>query len=447
MIQDPLVAICFIVPRRPLSSTNHSTSNPNQAKPKTHPISETTTMEPSTSTDTTNRTFGTLRKNVVVMVCVLTLITHSLVSNSYYSMLAYVPESQLSFADFPVVNNASDQITGLSLEATTATSLGQALDELNGFNKGNGPCNGTEDTEGPETELAPSIATRRPQRVFELPYEEQKGSWIGNHWVPPNGWRYFSAEELRTVYKDKSIMWVGDSLARRGAATMYGILKEKANSSNVNVPVAEIDAPNVLSVNKNVIKEPCKKWKGSKHQPRWCRSMPRGAGDYAYVVKNKFMDVASFFADEVSGKSKITKNFDTIIIAAGNWDTAAKERKRTLSSVTAAIDMLGKLQSSRKTIIWRTSGFSDSKFKTHPYFFEVNKRALDQINSVATRLQQEKNTVSNLTCINWPGAIFPRSSGSDRIAGDSPSHYGLEARLVLVQMITNHLASRQSLEF
>jgi hypothetical protein len=53
-----------------------------------------------------------LRKNVVLLVCLLGLITYSLVSTS---MLASVPESQLSFADISVVNNASDQIQTQSL--------------------------------------------------------------------------------------------------------------------------------------------------------------------------------------------------------------------------------------------------------------------------------------------------------------------------------------------
>jgi hypothetical protein len=324
-----------------------------------------------------------------------------------------------------------------------ALSFAKGLGDI----EGNGSRNGKEDTGDMGTEIVPSIAARQPQRVFELPYEEQKGSWIGNHWVPPNGWRYFSANELRTVYKDKSIMWVGDSLARRAAATMYGILKEAANSSNVNVPVAAIDASDVIDVNKSNITEPCTKWRGSTHQPRWCRTMPGGVGDYVYVKKGRFRDLGSFLADEVSGKSNVTDNFDTIIIALGNWDSLSPKRERSniLSNVTAAIDVLGKLQSIGKTIIWRTSGFRADNGASDEFFFEVNKRALDQINVIATRLQQERNTVSNLTCINWPGAIFPRSSGANRIAGDSNQHYGLEARLVFIQMITNHLASRQGL--
>jgi hypothetical protein len=309
---------------------------------------------------------------------------------------------------------------------------------------------GTDDNEDMETELVPLIATRRPQRVFELPYEEQKGAWIGNHWLPPNGWRYFSAEELRTVYKDKSIMWVGDSLARRAALTMYGILNETAaNSSDMNIPAAAIDAFSVIDVNKYRITEPCTKWIGRTHQPRWCRIMPGGVGDYAYVQKVWFSDVRSFFQDELSGKSSITKNFDTIIIAMGNWDSVSpkEERSNILSNMTAAIDALGKLQSTLKTIIWRTSGFRHDNGKANEYFFEVNKKAVDQINSIATRMQQESKKVSNLTCINWSGVIFPKSFGSDRIRGDSPDHYGLEARLVFIQMITNHLVSRQGLEF
>jgi hypothetical protein len=190
---------------------------------------------------------------------------------------------------------------------------------------------GTEDTEEDiEIELAPSIAAKRPQRIFELPYEEQKGSWIENRWVPPNGWRYFSSEELRSVYKDKSIMWVGDSLARRAALTMYGILK----ASDVDVSVAAIDDPDLINVNKQSISQPCRKWTGScreggkrydcPHQPRWCKTMPGGVGDYVYVNRNKFSDIGVFFSNELSGKYNITEDFDTIIIAMGNHGKKSK---------------------------------------------------------------------------------------------------------------------------
>jgi hypothetical protein len=87
--------------------TRSSHATPSQVMlPTTQSISKEPTMAPSTSSNTKqpNRTFGTLklkplRKNVVIMVCVLGFL-YSLVSNSYSSMLAYssmpayVPESQ-----------------------------------------------------------------------------------------------------------------------------------------------------------------------------------------------------------------------------------------------------------------------------------------------------------------------------------------------------------------
>jgi hypothetical protein len=242
-------------------------------------------------------------------------------------------------------------------------------------------------------------------------------------------------------------MWVGDSLGRRAAGTLYGILQEAAKANNhTNVTVnAQVDAiEKNINLNKGKITEHCQKWLRTKHKPRWCRTTPGGDGDYVYVLKNLYWELLSFLEDEVSGRSKNTENFDTIIIAMGNWDRKEPMRNESLSNVTAAIDVLAKLQSVNKTIIWRTSGFH--KELPNEYMFEVNKRVLDQINSISTRLQQENNTVSNMTCINWAGAILPRSFGSDRILGDTGDHYGLEARLVLVQMITNQQASRQGLE-
>jgi hypothetical protein len=306
------------------------------------------------------------------------------------------------------------------------------------------------------------VESRRPQRLLELPYAEQKGSWIGNQWVPPDGWRYFSAKEMQTFYKDKSVMFIGDSLARRAAATMYGILKEAANagnSSDADVPGAAIDAYKVINVNKDKITETCNssKWKVGKHQPRWCRIMPGGVGDYVYILNTHFKDLERFIISEVSGKSNITESIDTIVVAMGNWDSLTPmqkpqppkhiRREKTLSRLNKAIAMLGKLQLKGKTIIWRTSGFRSPAKKSTEFFLDVTTNAVDQIDSIATRLQKENNKVSNLTCLNWAEAVYPRSFGSERIEGDTDHHYGLQVRLALIQMITNHLASRQGLEF
>jgi hypothetical protein len=248
---------------------------------------------------------------------------------------------------------------------------------------------GTENTEE-DIELVSLIATRRPQRVYELPYEEQKGSWIGNHWLPPKGWRYFSAGELKTVYKDKRIMWVGGSLARRAALTMYGVLNETtAYSSDMNVPAAAIDGSGVLDVNK-------------RKKTEFVQNGSMGIGTNQKVgvapclvrwrlrirCQKKFSALKSFLVDELSGKSNITEKFDTIIIAIGNWDSVSpkEERSNILSDMTASIDALGKLQSIGKTIFRGLAG-SDTT---------TGKRT--SISSKSTRMQWIKLSLSQQEC-------------------------------------------------
>jgi hypothetical protein len=43
---------------------------------------------------------------------------------------------------------------------------------------------------------------------------DQHGSWMGNTWIPPKGWSTFSALDMLELYKDKHLLWLGDSTAR-----------------------------------------------------------------------------------------------------------------------------------------------------------------------------------------------------------------------------------------
>ena len=55
-------------------------------------------------------------------------------------------------------------------------------------------------------------------------------------------------------------------------------------------------------------------------------------------------------------------------------------------------------------------------------------------------LQQQSNN-SLVEYLHWGGAVEARSFGDKRIsAEDHYNHYGLEARLVFLQMLTNVLA-------
>ena len=284
------------------------------------------------------------------------------------------------------------------------------------------------------------------QHNVELTREEQRGSWIGNNWVPPHGWGCYSATELRDFYRNTSVLWIGDSTARRAAATMYGILNT-TNSSSSHVSVAKINDASVIDVNKRSMTEPCNRWTNSSHHPDLCRVMPGGGvqgGSFIYLFKTCLKDLELFVSDELSGKSNITADVDIIIISLGiwegirQWDCRQKGDPRSvLAKQNDTIALLNKLQSTQRSVVWRTSGYMPHGAKDD-FVFEMNEKAMDQIDEI----RSGANKTNNLTYVDWGGAIRPRSYGTERINGDLPPHYGLEARYALVQMISNQLASR-----
>ena len=104
----------------------------------------------------------------------------------------------------------------------------------------------------------PSSSLPPPPGGARSPFD-QHGSWMGNTWIPPKGWSTFSALDMLELYKDKCLLWLGDSTARRGSLTMYAIINS-TGSKNYNstttsqaqfhpIPT-ELDHRNVINVNR-----------------------------------------------------------------------------------------------------------------------------------------------------------------------------------------------------
>jgi hypothetical protein len=254
--------------------------------------------------------------------------------------------------------------------------------------------------------------------------EEQWGVWIGNNWIPPDGWKLYAPKEMRVFYQDKSIFWIGDSTARRAAATMHGILKYANSSSHISVH--SINDGSVIDERKE----------GDIRDELFHRPMPGGearGGLFLYQRLGCLKYLERFLQDELSGKSNITERIDTIIVSIGIWDATAsnlcQDPRRNVSTVQSeVITLLTKLQSRQKTIIWRTSGY-DHREK-HQFISDLNENAMDKIDEIVLDQQEQKNgTMSTLTFVDWgAGAIRPRSFKKERIAIDTGPHYGLEPR-------------------
>jgi hypothetical protein len=296
-----------------------------------------------------------------------------------------------------------------------------------------------------------------------LSRREQRGSWIGNTWIPPNGWKYYSVDELIDFYGKRSLLWIGDSTGWGASRTLFEILSGKTGStflasSKVVLPRKRLSA-----------KYPCTAfgYTRDEHPESFCQAMPHNRGKqqqqqqqsdrhFLFSRINTLTELETFLLDEVSGKTTMTKNVDLIVVSLGIWefmrphdckDRSGKNRTTNML-VNDTITLLEQFQSS-KTIVWRTSGFAleDSLNVT----MSMNEKAMDLIDSFSLALprprQQQSqistNAVTNLTFIDWGGAMLTRSFGDDRIQGDFVPHYGVEARHAALQMITNQVAGMQ----
>lgn len=277
--------------------------------------------------------------------------------------------------------------------------------------------------------------------------KDQLGSWLGNTWIPPPGWRYYNVTELKTFYHGKRILFLGDSTARRTGMVLYSLLNETATSFN-NASIVDPSSSHVshdrleslIDLNRRRQSHPC-----SQDMFALCLPLPAG-GDLFFRNAPCLKSVESF----IPKYTELVASMDLIVVALGVWHSVRQsdcQDPRSLhEQVSHIVEMLKEMiplaannTKGKFAIVWRTSGWSESG-KTQPKIEEYNaaiRKVFDEVQSSGHR----RNSI--LTYMDWGNAVRPRSFGKDRIAGDIVAHYGLEARLSAVMMLTNVLDDHQ----
>jgi hypothetical protein len=222
---------------------------------------------------------------------------------------------------------------------------------------------------------------------------------------------------------------------------MYEIL-DANNSSNNAIPLEDLDANNIINVNKGGITEPC-----TKHDNPWrpfvCREIP-GQGptsDFMIYKLPCFKDLEGFLSSELAGESNTTANMDLIVVASpGLWErkhpNVCRPGGRDLVEVTTTV--LNKLEELSRmrdnlTIVWRTSQFDDRE-DHKDFFLDLNAAVVNQIGQYNS---------SSFMVMDYASNMLPRSFGEARIKGDSPEHLGFDARLMSIQMLNNLVVNHQ----
>ena len=314
-----------------------------------------------------------------------------------------------------------------------------------------------------------------------MEYNETDYTWIGNHYIPPEGIPMYTFRQMREYFAQKSVLLLGDSTGRRAYGTLYAMLDKTQNPPNRYQEFFqenELERSNVIDVGRggryvdlgcqqrhprdfnNITSNRGRIWESKTNPDFICRAMPSSdtwdTKQY-YPTHNRYFDygklpcfkhVSNYVHHEMTMYNSSTfHDYDLIVLALGLWDVArpryckenlSNSKENSLVRVTTMINSLNNwilsVQNSTwsPTIVVRTIGF-DQRGHGTAETKDLNRKIVELIN------QHNDNGNTNLRYVDWGSAIEPRSFGTNRIQGDIAEHYGLQARTLFIQMLMHKL--------
>ena len=161
-------------------------------------------------------------------------------------------------------------------------------------------------------------------------------------------------------------------------------------------------------------------------------------GKFDAMITNCFSSTLSRLKEH---KELLEREYSVVILAQGTWEINIKSKmKCKIRNVTAATMVVEVLESLRALsgpslfVIWKTHG---------PDFQHPNTPILgdEVIAAVRNWFVEEQPSYMDLSDFRW--AVRDRSYGALRIEGDGDSHWGLNARLLSIEMISRIVDSKQ----
>ena len=296
------------------------------------------------------------------------------------------------------------------------------------------------------------------------------GSWVGNNWIPPSGWKLYSMDAMRRMFGSTSLQFVGDSTARRFAVTMHMILDSPVAS---DLPTQSLDDNNVLDDKLPTPNCPiqmieefgsvCHVWNATSSSTTSVGNMtgsdpttlhPKENDEKLHILSWQLgyclVDTISFLYKKTKAlteNSLFQKHAQIVVFGIGTWHEGNKDvcgryhpdNNYTHNTLNELKNFLVKAndyqKKTNKTLIWRTAGFFDVSRKSDPpLIHSFNQAAMNTIDSMNN---------PGLTYINYGDAVEPRSFGALRVTGGHVAHYGFDVRHVEIQMLANHLVELQ----
>lgn len=316
----------------------------------------------------------------------------------------------------------------------------------------------------------------RSPALLEVGPKQKIGTWYGDTWVPPQGWKTYSTKEVQEIFGNKSVLFVGSSLARRAATTLWYVLNVNLTLTNGDLSESILTEKNYDTVgNQTTVlldgwndwyfessTQPCELFDQQSH-PYFCPRMPNRKDKFlASLYLGCFIWLESWLDRELKGLSDVLQQADVVVFALGEWENNVfrpegrvnytEENPNKLIGcrngvnnrsveqlVTDSLNKIVRLIRKNQTIIWRTAGWILTPNKTihdsaSSMHLKINNAAMNYIDNY----NMESNSFRGLTYVDWGKTMRPKSAGNAYFrTPDDPIHYKGTARAVLIQMLAN----------
>jgi hypothetical protein len=265
--------------------------------------------------------------------------------------------------------------------------------------------------------------------------------WIGNQWIPAEGSRLYTTDELKDIFSQECTLFVGDSLQRRAADTLNLMLSSSINTSHISDVKDSVFTSEYFFQTKHD--------RGFKRRTICMNNTTDNDFDVRMGCidtdwRPLLADVSEFFID-YQNRTEIYKDYTSIVIGATIWDVVGSSRRRTSAEqlrnlVNETIYNISATIPSSVRVVWKSSGWCHTCAWT-PVEGQLNHGDNYKVYAANDQARQSIQALnsSNIVYLDWAREILPRSLGADRLRSTdrNPYHYGLAPRLQFLQMLAD----------
>ena len=320
--------------------------------------------------------------------------------------------------------------------------------------------------------------------AYELQSTINNYTWETNtsrRWIPPKDVPVLLPIEIRQIFLSENTAWIGDSTARQDYQTMYHVIYTSSeHETNKTLDMQTQNLNKYINRGKRAVPKVFYCAARQEHEGEgdgWnelaqvkgadtnCSGLvPENNQTWAYFAlddgKGKFdylrRDCTKDILDWVTKRQDfLRQHYSVLVVANGIWEVVRPNdcKKKIEVPVDGTNTTVSQVIPSSQVLKDLLNALSELSGPSFFVVFKLFGPSLDQRNKENNTIYKDltsaardwftENSPPYMDIVDFDKAIKGRTFGENRISGDLKAHWGLEARLLSIQMIADVVERKQ----